>query len=68
MGLMIRYRLLIIGLFLMFWFPHAVFGEGTATSTYTAETQPNKFIVILCTLAIILLFSLFKWWRDRKAT
>lgn len=68
MKLLVKYRLLIIGIFSMFWFPHAVYGEAASVTTYSAEAQPNKFIVIICTLVIILLFSLFKWWKDRKAT
>jgi len=68
MGLLVRYRFLIIGIFLMLWFPQAVFGEAASNPTYSAEAQPNKFIVILCTLAVILLFSLFKWWKDKKTT
>ncbi len=68
MGLSIKYRLLVIGLLLMVWFQQAVYVEAASTSAYPQEAQPNKFIVILCTLAFILLFSLFKWWKDRKAT
>lgn len=68
MGLLFKYRLLIISIFLMLWFPQVVYGEAASTLTYSAETEPNKFIVILCTLAVILLFSLFKWWKDRKTT
>lgn len=68
MGLLVKYRFLLISIFLMLSFPVAVYGETASTPTYSAEGQPNKFIVILCTLAVILLFSLFKWWKDRKTT
>ncbi|MCG1023605.1 hypothetical protein [Sutcliffiella horikoshii] len=68
MRLLINYRLFIIGFLLMVGFSQAVYVEAAPVAAYPAEAQPNKFIVILCTLAIILLFSLFKWWKDRKAT
>ncbi|TYS67844.1 hypothetical protein FZC76_14910 [Sutcliffiella horikoshii] len=38
-----------------------------AKSVSGETTQPNKFIVIVSTIIIILVFSLFKWWKDRKA-
>ncbi|WP_339148814.1 MULTISPECIES: hypothetical protein [unclassified Sutcliffiella] len=68
MRLLIKYHILIIGFLLLVWFSQADYVKATSAPTYPAEAQPNKFIVILCTLAIILLFSLFKWWKDRKAT
>ncbi|MEA3318531.1 MAG: hypothetical protein U9Q88_00795 [Bacillota bacterium] len=38
-----------------------------AQSVSGGTPQPNKFIVIVSTIIIILVFSLFKWWKDRKA-
>ncbi|ART75006.1 hypothetical protein B4U37_02630 [Sutcliffiella horikoshii] len=67
MGLLANYRFLFISIFLMLWFPQAVYGEVASTPITSSEAQPNKFIVILCTIAVILLFSLFKWWKDKKA-
>ncbi|KPB05919.1 hypothetical protein [Bacillus sp. CHD6a] len=38
-----------------------------AQSGLGGTTEPNKFIVIVSTIIIILVFSLFKWWKDKKA-
>ncbi|NLP52570.1 hypothetical protein [Bacillus sp. RO1] len=38
-----------------------------AQSVSGGTAQPNKFIVIVSTIIIVLVFSLFKWWKDRKA-
>ncbi|KMJ57255.1 hypothetical protein AB685_17805 [Bacillus sp. LL01] len=56
--------LFISGVFFLTVTPEMAFAQAVSNET----GQPNKFIVIVSTIIIILVFSLFKWWKDRNAT